>query len=50
MMEIRIKTGNSFKDISVINTYAPHCGYSNNDILNTGAQSELTPPSFLLHM
>ena len=26
-MEIRLKTGNSIKNISIINTYAPHIGY-----------------------
>ena len=27
IMEIRIKTGNSIKNISILNTYAPHVGY-----------------------
>ena len=27
-MEIRIKTDNKIQDISILNTYAPHLGYS----------------------
>ena len=27
MVEIRLKTGNATKDISILNTYAPHNGY-----------------------
>ena len=26
-MEIRLKTGNSIKNLSILNTYAPHIGY-----------------------
>ena len=33
-MEIRLKTGNSIKNISILNTYAPHIGYPAETIEN----------------
>ena len=50
-MEIRIKTSKSVKDISILNTYAPHAGYKietlKNYWNNTNAYISLIPQKYL---